>query len=716
MASRSPARRALPWLLLIPVGWASYRVLSQLAEAGSQPQAITSLLLPLSIVLVVLAAALAGVLIRNLVRLVIERKRGILGSRLRTKLVFFFLALVLLPATILFVGSAQVIKQTVEAILPTPQDIAQKSKAVLEQSGEYFEGLAGRQAAALAAELRESRAPETEGPEALAERLRQWCRRHPADLVWVGRGAVRLAGVDPDPGILPTADRLLRELWPRLAAGSAPLTGSEHSGHELLALAVAGVEGGEAGGSWVAVGIVMPRELVGSLEGIQEAGSKYRAFRAKRGDLVRLYVSLIGVVFLLTLFVAVWIGFYLSRRITGPLQELAQATREISAGNLDVRVNTRVGDEVGMLVDAFNEMAGQLQESREVIVRSEADLRRSYQVLEERRRYIETLLANLSTGVVSLDPAGKVTTVNPAAREILGVALSAGDDAVARCAAAGLDALVELLGTAHELRGEGVRRALSIPPRSLVVQLSPLRGGGGTNLGALLMVEDLSDLLRAQRTAAWREVAQRIAHEIKNPLTPIQLAAQRLRKKFAERAGDLERVVPEATSAIEREVATLKQMVDEFSRFARMPEIEPRPVEFSKVVDSVLALYHAQPGIRWEVQLAPDVGEVTLDAAQMRRVLINLIDNAIRAMEGQGVIGVTACRADGALHVEVADSGPGIPAGDRERLFAPRFSTSPRGTGLGLAIVHRVITDHRGTIRVEDNAPRGARFVIEVPA
>jgi len=223
--------------------------------------------------------------------------------------------------------------------------------------------------------------------------------------------------------------------------------------------------------------------------------------------------------------------------------------------------------------------------------------------------------------------------------------------------------------------------------------------------------------VRAQRLLAWQEVARRIAHEIKNPLTPIQLAAQRLRKKFFEKSDDLDQVLVESTASIEHEVSGLKQLLDEFSRFARMPQVSPRSVQFREVVDSVLALYGALTEIRWDVEIDPELGSVTLDPRQMRRALINLIDNAVGAVEGKGQIAIRArvVSDSGRLQIEVADSGPGIRPEDRDKMFVPYFSTKKKGTGLGLTIVHKVVTDHGGTIRVEDNEPSGARFVIELP-
>jgi two-component system nitrogen regulation sensor histidine kinase NtrY len=471
----------------------------------------------------------------------------------------------------------------------------------------------------------------------------------------------------------------------------------------------------------VAVAELLPAGITASLKSIDTAVASYQQFRYKRRDLVQLYVTLIGLIFVATLFVATWMGWYVARRITEPIQQVAGAAREISAGNMGVRVDAQVGDEMAMLVDAFNEMAGELQENREVITRSTAELRRSNQALDERRRYIETLVANLSTAVVSVDPSGRVTTANPAVVRILGVKLAPGDDAGAVLRGNGLGALSELLAQGPEVEGERLRRDVELPEtapaQQVSVHLSDLRGRSEEDPGRLMMIEDVSDLLRAQKALAWQDVARRIAHEIKNPLTPIQLSAQRLRKKFFAGAADLDQVLLEATASIEREVGALEHLVDEFSQFARMPRVRPEPVEFDRVVESVLSLYKGLPEIDWQVDLDPGVGRVNVDAQQIRRALINLIDNAVAAMEESGRVGIRtrAIGDDGSIRIEVSDTGPGVPPADRERMFAPDFSTKKRGTGLGLAIVHKVVTDHRGTIRVEDNPPRGVRFVIEIP-
>ncbi len=704
----------------------TYYALFRIAQPGSTHEGQRWLLPSLSLTLVVLTLGMAGVLIRKLVKLIVEHRRGVLGSRLRIKLVFFFLALVLLPAIVLFSGSAHIIKQTVESIFETSATHLRHGDTIVSAWREYFSDEGSRRAQALAQEILERGVLDPSRRAELAALLERSVQRGQLRMARVVVGGRRIASAESlvEPALRAELERLVDGIIAEAESEGLPLTRLDRLGGGLVARAAVPLppprdEDGAAG--VVAVALTLPDGIAASLKTIDEAVTSYQRLRLERRDLVRLYVTLIGLIFIATLFVATWIGWYVARRITEPIQEVAAAAREISAGNMDVRVRTRVGDEMAMLVDSFNEMAGELQENREVISRSTAELRRSNQALEERRRYIETLVANLSTAVISLDSSGAVKTANPAVERILGVVLRAGDRAEEVLVGRGLQPLADLLRRAPGAASVSLRRDLVLPEEAraqhVSVQLSPLLGRMGENLGDLVMVEDLSDVLRAQKALAWQEVARRIAHEIKNPLTPIQLSAQRLRKKFFAKSDDLDQVLLEATASIEHEVAGLKQLVDEFSLFARMPQIAPQSVELSGVVESVLALYKGVGGIEWRVDLDPSVGRVLLDAQQLRRALINLIDNAAAAMDERGTIHVAtrALGADGSVRIEIADTGPGIEPADRDKLFAPYFSTKKRGTGLGLAIVHKVVTDHRGTIRVEDAPGGGARFVIEFP-
>ena len=454
------------------------------------------------------------------------------------------------------------------------------------------------------------------------------------------------------------------------------LRSADHPDGGLLAYAAVPIvdlgEGPPPGA--VVVGIVLPARLASNLEAIDRAAGVYKRFRAQRRDLVRLYLTLIGLIFLVTLFIATWIGFYMSRRITVPIQDLAAAAREISAGNLDVRVRAEIGDELGMLVDAFNEMAGELQENREVITRSTADLRRSNRALDERRRYIETLVANLSTAVISLDSDGRVTTANPAVEPDSGRRRLDRRDPVretlarrrasSRCSSC-CDRRVppaarNCAGSSTLPRGP--------EPCNVSVQISPLRGAAGENLGTLIMVEDLTELLRAQKAAAWREVARRIAHEIKNPLTPIQLSAQRLRKKFRRgrrgpgpggpRGDRLDRARGRRAEAAGGRVLPFRA---DARTVAAERSICPR------WWNRCWRFTGGCPGFSGRSSLDPTHrARWRWIAEQMRRALINLIDNAVAAMAGEGTIIVKtrAPAVDGAAAHRGRRLRPG-PAGRR---------------------------------------------------
>ena len=725
----SRVRRTIQWSALgvLTLGglWGFYRSSIRLAEAGPAIAASPQLLTLLTLAIIVLALAFLGILIRNLVRLIVDRKRGVLGARLRTKLVFFFLALVLLPAFLLFFGAGAFIKTTLDGLIRAPvEDVTRQAKEIAKEAGRREEARLLDHAKFLAAEL--AAVPAKAADDARRVATIQWRQREGFDVAGFvldqGTGFADMADGSGSTGLTrDAAQRAVRRAGGMAARSGTPVFDQEQSGAAILLVGAAPIDPSDPARGAAVAGVVVRSDLKTWLEQLDAEDRAYAKFRADRRELLRPYYSILALVGLAIVFVASWIGFYVSRRITVPLDQMAAASREISAGNLGVRVLTNVGDEVGQLVDAFNEMAGQLQESREVITRSTADLRRTNQALDERRRYIETLVAQLGTAVLSLDREGRVTTANPAVESMLGLPVKPGEELRSALEGAGLDPLARLLDDAASRGGRDVRRELVLDRGgvsiSVSVQVSSLRGVQGDDLGTLVMVDDLTDLLEAQRLAAWREVARRVAHEIKNPLTPIQLAAQRLRKKWGEQASDLGEVVLDATATIEREVMGLKSLVDEFSLYARMAAPAPAQVDFGEIVRSVVALYGVHQGVVWDVRVDPGLGVVRVDADQMRRALINLIDNAVAATRGVGTIQLVARPWSGpaSLRVEVADTGPGIEAAHREKVFTPYFSTKPRGTGLGLAIVQRIVVEHHGSIRVEDNVGGGARFIFEIP-
>jgi two-component system nitrogen regulation sensor histidine kinase NtrY len=475
----------------------------------------------------------------------------------------------------------------------------------------------------------------------------------------------------------------------------------------------------------IVVSSFIPAEAASAVRDVREGYTKFRKTQTYREPILAFYRSLYVFPALLVLFGAVWLALYLARRITTPLRLVAEGAERIASGERGVRVDFPTGsEEPRALIASFNRMSERLARTEEEVEFSRAGLLRKNQELEERRRLTDTVLETVGTGIVVVDQEATVTAANAAAQRLLE-----------------LDATVTGLSLDRVLQGPGreeiralVLRLLSgrvsrqdreviVPSRErdrhLAVVVVSLPGTLGAAPGALLLVDDLTPLMRAQKVAAWGEVARKLAHEIKNPLTPIQLSAQRVRKAWLKEDPAFEKVVTESTRSIVDELEALKNLVDEFAQFARLPAACLEPAALHDVVDQALSLYDGLfPGVAFERRLAPDLPPLRLDADQMKRVLINLVDNAIEATEGRGTVLVSTeyDRAEGRARLVVADDGPGIAPADRERLFVPHFSTKKRGSGLGLAIVSRIVQEHLGTIRAEDNVPRGARFVVELPA
>jgi two-component system nitrogen regulation sensor histidine kinase NtrY len=405
------------------------------------------------------------------------------------------------------------------------------------------------------------------------------------------------------------------------------------------------------------------------------------------------------------------------------VQALSAAAREIGAGHFEHRVEREPADEFGALVDAFNSMADELATNRRRLERSTVELEQKHAEVEARRRFTEAILDRVATGVVTIDQEGIVTTINPAALRLLGLAAPVVGHAAALVFN---EPDLHPLAVFAQPRGVGAKDppaqelSLTRDGREVVLAVASTRlhGDAGGLDGRVMVVDDITPLIRAQKVAAWREVARRLAHEIKNPLTPIQLCAQRLRRQFSTAPDHVKALVDECTTTIVGEVESLKSLVDEFSQFARMPAPRREPTDVHELLRRILVLYDGLfEHVRIETLLAVDLPRVRIDPDQIRRVIINLVDNAIEAINQQGLVVLETQHDAGAnlVRIIVADDGPGIAPADREKLFMPYYSTKKRGSGLGLAIVRRIVAEHDGTIEVGENQPRGTRFSIELP-
>ncbi len=446
-----------------------------------------------------------------------------------------------------------------------------------------------------------------------------------------------------------------------------------------------------------------------------------------------MYLSLFLMMTLMILVSATWMGLYLAKRITRPIHMLAAGAREIGAGHFDHRIEPETRDEFGSLIEAFNSMASGLATSQRKLERSRVDLERKNLELDERRRYIETVLDRIATGVVSIGADGGVETINGAALRLLavtrGVVGTHAEDIFER---EDLRPLGVLVGQARTGSGQASGHEITLVRDGrelhLAAAATPLQREDGSPEGAVLVFDDVTPLIRTQRVAAWRDVARRLAHEIKNPLTPIQLCAERMRRHFRSAPQPVRELVEECTATIVGEVESLKSLVDEFAQFARMPAPKAAPADLHTLLDEALALYNGLfSTIQIEKRLDSTLPPVRIDVEQIRRVVINLVDNAVEALGGSAagerpggdaptiVVETQHDRGGGVARVLVADNGPGISAADRDKLFMPYYSTKRRGSGLGLAIVRRIVVEHGGSIEAQDNEPQGTRFVIELP-
>jgi two-component system, NtrC family, nitrogen regulation sensor histidine kinase NtrY len=483
---------------------------------------------------------------------------------------------------------------------------------------------------------------------------------------------------------------------------------------------------GEPLGSIVAV-TRLPLNIAQIAREIQTEAQKYDQLSRQRKAVKRTYLLSLFLLTVLIVFAATWFALFLSKQVTVPIQALAEAMHEVSKGNLAYRIEARAGDELGVLIRSFNAMTQELQENRLALERAAQDVQKANRELEERGNIMAAILENIPTGVVSFNPQGRVVRFNSTAEHMFGSqqinAARRLTDLFSPDRARDVTRLLRL-ASRHGVVTRQMELELGGKQAFVALTLSVIRAQHGA-VGSLLVLEDMTELLRAQKALVWQEVAQHIAHEIKNPLTPIQLSAERIRRWVERNRGrlsnqDLMEAVDQSASLIECEVATLKTLVDEFSNFARFPESRPVPAHLNAIVEKALGVFDGRlNGIVLHRDLANGLPAVHADPEQIKRALVNLVDNAAEALEHSIIkeIWVHTALDDGhdVVRLVVADTGPGIPPNAKERLFLPFFSTKRGGSGLGLAIVSRIIAEHNGVIRVEENRPLGTQFIIELP-
>jgi two-component system nitrogen regulation sensor histidine kinase NtrY len=680
---------------------------------GMIPVANNIIIFSLININIILILLLIFLVIRNLVKLIFERKRKVLGAKLRTKLVMVFISLSLVPTVLLFFVAAgfitnsvehwfkvqveQSLQGSLEVVQTYYRDYSNNAVSSAQQIGKHFPNLE----------------PFKEVKNLTPLRKELEAKRKEYNLstlgIFTGGGGETVRVQDPSlKGIFfsPPKDLL-----------DAGFSGKEVS--RILPMGEGEVITGispifDDSGKKEVIGVVaashfIPKSLTTKMREISQAFVDYKQLKVLKKPIITSYMMALLMVTLLIIFSATWFGFHLAKDITVPIKEMAEATHRIASGDLNFRIQMKSADEIGMLVQSFNQMTGDLHVSR-------------YE-LEQRKKYMEIVLKNVAAGVISIDDKGLITTINTSAEQILEVKA---EDVLEKNFSEVLDKeyveqIEELLDELKSSPKDSIEKQVTVNLKgksfSLLIHLTTLRDEERRSLGVVAVFDDLTQMVKAQRMAAWREVARRIAHEIKNPLTPIQLSAQRLRKRYMDKLPEDEAIFDECTKTIVKQVEELKGMVNEFSNFARMPASQPTPNHLNEIIRETLVLFQeAHKEVRF--MFLPEVLPVlNIDRDQMKRVIINLIENSLAAIDGAGEIKIQT-NYDPKLQIirlEVSDDGCGIPDEDKGRLFEPYFSTRKTGTGLGLTIVNAIIADHNGYIRVRDNTPKGTTFLIEFP-
>ncbi len=665
------------------------------------------LLVNINIILLVL---LVFLVVRNLVKLLFERRRGILGSRLRVRLVVVFIGLSLVPTLLLYFIAGAFVTKSFDKWFDA--QIGNALRGSVEIGETYYQNAANNAlfyARQLSRRITEAGLFERDQIVKLKDFIESKQREYNLGTVEIfspERKALVASFNDQVPTgitIKPESEFLNRALRGLEVTRTQPFgEGDIIRG----GVPVKSVDGKILG--VVVVDYFVPKSVTKRALQIRRSYDEHKNMAIFQEDIKDTYMLTLMLFTLVIIFSATWFGLYLAKGITVPIQKLAEGTHEVAHGNWDYQIGASGDDEIGMLVDSFNQMT--------------RDLKQINTELEQRRRYMETLLANVTAGVVSIDPQGRVTTINRAGEQLLGLDAGQvlGKHYTESFQSEPLGVLREIV---DQVQGSfGIEREIKLSRRdrvlTLVVSAATLRDDEGNTLGAMMFLEDITEIQKVQRMEAWREVARRIAHEIKNPLTPIQLSAQRLRKRYESLLKTDGDVLDKCTSTIIKQVEGLKILVNEFSNFARLPAAKLAPNDLNELVQEALFLFNeGHKGIQFRFDRRGELPMLELDQEQIKRVMINLLDNAVAVVgkNGQVEISTNYDPSLGIVHLEVADNGSGLSPEVRENIFEPYFSTKQDGTGLGLAIVSTIIADHRGYIRVRPNEPQGTRFVIELP-
>ncbi|MBC8283582.1 MAG: HAMP domain-containing protein [Nitrospinae bacterium] len=698
------------------------------AEANSSI-ANNILILAVFNIIIILLFVLIILITRNLVKVYNERKSKIIGSKFQTKLVIAFLILALVPSILLFMVASKLFTFSIGNWfnLRTEQTL-QYSMDIARDYYSEFEGRALAKTKNIEGFIKDRNLYLIANREQLDTLIRNKVAEYElAGIIIYDNNLKKIASEIDSPFLSNTNELNYGNLIQKSIDGEGITEIQTTQGKSLMVVVVPLTEIiNDEISIWGYILTLTPtyKNSLSKVETIKNTYQDYKQQKFLQLPVSANYYITFLLITLLILFSAIWLGFYMARGITVPIQQLAEGTRRIAEGDLNFRIGVRATDEIALLVDSFNTMTKELNESRINIQQANQNLKQTNIELDRRRNYIETILDNIGAGVISIDKKGRITTFNKAAENILqlqneNIFGSNYRDAFDYSYHEPIRKLIQKMNAQKQNSiEEQIELRVKDTNITLLINIQVLAGVSKKYRGMVIVFEDLTQLIKTQKIAAWKEVAQGIAHEIKNPLTPIQLNTQRLKKKYHENREDFARVFDESINIITQEVEGMKDLLNEFLKFSRMPAPDPKLTSLHKIIDDILISYSEhEKNIQIKKSFDPNLAQLVIDPEQIRRVLINLFENATDALDEGGAIQIQTKILDGkkGVRIEFSDNGIGISSADREKLFLPHFTTKKRGTGLGLAIVNRIIIDHNGTIRVQDNHPRGTTFIIDLP-
>jgi two-component system nitrogen regulation sensor histidine kinase NtrY len=680
----------------------------------------TTMFMVLWAIIILFTITFLFILIRNLIKLYYDKSKTYKGGRFKNRLVFFFISFSIVPTLLLFFFATDLItngidkwfKADIESIMTKFEDLKESYFDRAKDDLGYFSKI-------MAEDIRYYKKHTPENRIFLGTSTKNMMKDYNLDVVNIYiNGVEEVSLLRPTIPLQEYKDLPQKFLYSELGGVNPIQTDQMKNG--LLIRNGVNFETKEGVRVQVVIGKFFPERYIKNLNTLSAMVNKYSQLKSIKDEVKTTYMLLFIFITILVIFSASWLGLYLARGISVPIEKVVAAASEITRGNLDVRIDYQSKDEFNTLIKEFNRMVLDLKENRDKLNKRTIELR-------QRRSITETILKHITTGVIALNSKGEIVELNPGAERMLSLSL---DDAVRKhfseiiCGDSYID-INQLIEKAYSTNFKIIEKEANIKVRgnilNLAVKITQIRNPINNRFsGILVVLTDLTELIKAQRLLVWREVAKRIAHEIKNPLTPITISAQRVLKAIELPDDNFRRIVEDSFNIIQQELDSIKKLAEEFSNFARLPEMKFTKGDINQILEKLISVYSSiYSHIDFRVNLDVDMPIlVKVDVEQIKRIFVNIIDNAVESMGEKGTIEIVSRynKESQFIRIEIADSGPGISDEDKQKLFIPYFSNKSTGTGLGLAIAHNIIEEHNGIIFVEDNVPQGSRFNVEIPA